>query len=149
MSANLGASLIGRKSWLRCTAVACALSLSLAAYGQQYTWVDSSSGTPSYGTQGVTNGTNDPGNRAGGATWTGTDGILYMFGGADGQNGRSTWNDLWNEPRNDLWKYDTATGFWTWIKGSNTALHPGVYGTRGVSAVANTPGARSGAVAWK
>jgi len=38
--------------------------------------------------------------------------------------------------------------YWTWMKGDNTLDNPGVYGTMGVAASPNKPGARSGAVSW-
>jgi len=41
-----------------------------------------------------------------------------------------------------------VTGDWAWITGSNTPNAPGVYGTQGQAAAANTPGARSNAVTW-
>lgn len=37
---------------------------------------------------------------------------------------------------------------WTWMKGSNTVNATGVYGTKGVAAATNTPGAREGATIW-
>jgi hypothetical protein len=37
---------------------------------------------------------------------------------------------------------------WTWQNGSNTPNADGVYGTQGVAAAANVPGARSGASRW-
>lgn len=39
---------------------------------------------------------------------------------------------------NDLWRYDTNTGEWTWIKGCTTA-QASVYGVKGVPAPDNTP----------
>ena len=47
---------------------------------------------------------------------------------------------------NDLWRYDTS-GQWVWLKGPQTANGVGVYGSLGVGAPGNTPGARRGAVA--
>ena len=41
-----------------------------------------------------------------------------------------------------------ATNVWTWISGSNTGNQAGDYGTKGVSAPSNVPGARLGAVSW-
>jgi N-acetylneuraminic acid mutarotase len=38
---------------------------------------------------------------------------------------------------------------WTWMKGADTAFQKSVYGTRGVPAPDNTPGARDGSVSWK
>jgi N-acetylneuraminic acid mutarotase len=37
---------------------------------------------------------------------------------------------------------------WTWVSGSNSAEANGVYGTQGVSAASNVPGARSSALSW-
>lgn len=37
---------------------------------------------------------------------------------------------------------------WTWASGSDLADQPGTYGTKGVPAPANVPGARGGAVSW-
>ncbi len=39
-------------------------------------------------------------------------------------------------------------GEWTWMGGSNTSGHAGVYGTLGTPAAGNIPGARSDAVSW-
>ena len=41
-----------------------------------------------------------------------------------------------------------CTPAWTWISGSNVGYFQGSYGTQGVSASTNAPGARSGAVGW-
>jgi N-acetylneuraminic acid mutarotase len=37
---------------------------------------------------------------------------------------------------------------WTWMSGTNKGNQPGIYGTQGVSSVANVPGGRYGAVSW-
>ena len=50
---------------------------------------------------------------------------------------------------NDLWKYDPAINEWTWINGGNTIENNGVYGTQGIAAVNNKPGARDAGVSWK
>jgi hypothetical protein len=42
----------------------------------------------------------------------------------------------------------SCTGPWSWSSGSNTGGAAGVYGTRGVAAVGNAPGARDSAVSW-
>ena len=42
-----------------------------------------------------------------------------------------------------------AHGEWTWVGGSNLTVQPGTYGTPGVAAVGNIPGARSNGVNWK
>jgi hypothetical protein len=66
---------------------------------------------------------------------------LWMFGGAFETGGSML-------AYNDLWTYDTDTSQWTWVSGSNSANESGVYGTKGVPAAANVPGARAGAIGW-
>jgi hypothetical protein len=41
-----------------------------------------------------------------------------------------------------------VTGQWAWMGGSNTTNSPEVYGTRGMAAASNVPGARFNAVIW-
>jgi ELWxxDGT repeat protein len=83
----------------------------------------------SYGTQGVSNSSNLPGAGSRSTMWS-LNGKIYLFGG--NRNGF----------RNDLWVYDPVTNNWTWLKGPNTANQPGVYGTKGLPASSNVPGAR-------
>jgi len=47
---------------------------------------------------------------------------------------------------NDLWRWDGSG--WTWISGSDVVSQPGIYGTKGIVANSNMPGARSASVAW-
>jgi Galactose oxidase, central domain len=105
----------------------------------EWTWV---SGSPQgdqlgvYGTRGTPAADNVPTPRASGSGWLGADGSLWLFGGL-GSDGLL----------NDLWRFDGTN--WTWMSGAAALVSmPGVYGTRGVADPANTPGARSGAVAW-
>ena len=42
----------------------------------------------------------------------------------------------------------SAANEWTWVSGSNTTDAAGVYGTLGVAAASNVPGARIGSVSW-
>jgi hypothetical protein len=37
---------------------------------------------------------------------------------------------------------------WTWLAGANVGEQPGTYGTQGVPAAGNTPGARESAACW-
>jgi N-acetylneuraminic acid mutarotase len=90
------------------------------------------------GTKGVPAAGNVPGARTSAVSGTDASGNLWLFGGQD-QNG----NGL-----NDLWKYTPATGEWTWMGGSNAVNQPGVYGTKGVPAAGNVPGARYEAASW-
>jgi N-acetylneuraminic acid mutarotase len=106
----------------------------------EWTWVSGSNirNQPSvYGTQGTAAPTNVPGARAYAISWTDSSGKLWLFGGG-GPTG-----DL-----NDLWEFDATTLEWTWVSGSNTFNQASVYGTQGIAASSNVPGARSGAVSW-
>ena len=44
---------------------------------------------------------------------------------------------------NDLWKFNLTTGWWTWVGGSSSINQLGSYGSLGVAAVGNVPGARA------
>ena len=92
---------------------------------------------------------NIPGGRNSAASWTDSKGKLWLFGGTPVLSGISEFSDLW--------KYDPATGQWTWMAGSNALPNcgsiygcgiSGVYGTMGTPSAANTPGARSSAAHW-
>jgi hypothetical protein len=118
--------------------------VSVGAHAQaapdQWTWM---SGTQQqenpgvYGTVGVGATTNLPYSRYGAASWTDNRGNMWLFGG--GGEGLPYLNDLW--------KYDPATGQWTWVSGGNpntgAVNSPGIY--TGLGAV---PGSRSFAFAW-
>ncbi|MEO5673748.1 MAG: kelch repeat-containing protein [Chitinophagales bacterium] len=101
----------------------------------QWTWVlgsQSCCAAGVYGTKGVPSVNNYPGARGYGcATWVDSSGNFWLFGGF-GTNGMM----------NDLWRFNPSTYEWTWMKGSDISLQPGVYGTQGVADSANTPGAR-------
>jgi N-acetylneuraminic acid mutarotase len=117
-----------------------------------WTWIagNSSQGnsratTGVYGTLGAGSTANQPGSRNGAVAWTDSSGKLWLFGGY-GSSSTITADYL-----NDLWSFNPATDEWTWVAGSNTDPGNGaapVYGVRGVSAAANTPGARSYASSW-
>jgi N-acetylneuraminic acid mutarotase len=95
-----------------------------------------------YGSLGVASASNVPGARESSASWTDRSGNLWLFGG-DGNDSTGTAGLL-----NDLWKFDLTTRTWTWVGGSDIASVSGVYGTLGVAAVSNVPGARQNAVTW-
>jgi hypothetical protein len=44
--------------------------------------------------------------------------------------------------------FNPSTGLWTWKDGSSTGSQAGVYGTMGMPAAGNTPGARASASSW-
>jgi N-acetylneuraminic acid mutarotase len=112
-----------------------------------WTWMSGSSTSLAlgvYGTQGAPAAANAPGARSGSVSWIDSAGKLWLFGGG----GCGIGCPLPRGQLNDLWKYDTVSGQWTWVKGSVTYNAAGVYGTQGVPAAANVPGAREGSVSW-
>lgn len=103
-----------------------------------------------YGTPGVAAATNQPGARRGAASWKDSAGNFWLFGGQRYETGTDPVKRL-----HDLWMYNPSSGQWTWMGGSDepggTLSHSGagVYGTLGVGAPANLPGARVNAVSWR
>ncbi len=112
---------------------------------QNFTWVKGSNiagPTGVYGTMGIPSNANNPGGRHGCATWKDAAGNLWLFGGEGyAMNNTLCW-------LSDLWKYNPVTNQWTWIKGSNTPNAIGNYGTQGVAAMSNEPGAREFTMTW-
>jgi N-acetylneuraminic acid mutarotase len=110
-----------------------------------WTWMKGASTIDQSGTYGILGSPvegNTPGARYDAVSWTDSSGALWLFGGS-GYDSAGTYGYL-----NDLWKYNTVSGNWTWMKGANVINQPGIYGTLGTMAVANTPGARNGATSW-
>jgi uncharacterized protein YecT (DUF1311 family)/N-acetylneuraminic acid mutarotase len=93
-----------------------------------------------YGTKGVAASTNTPGGRYGSSNWIDSKGNLWLFGG-NGIDNTGAEGCL-----NDLWKFDGAK--WTWVSGDFKKARYGIYGTKGVTASINKPGARSGSISW-
>lgn len=110
--------------------------------GAAWTWMGGASGygqAGAYGTKGVANPANYPGGRYGTAASVGPDGKVRLFGGYGASASGTGW-------LNDLWIWNGAG--WIWLSGSNGPNQPGAYGTKGVAAPGNVPGARVGAVSW-
>jgi len=109
----------------------------------QWAWVDGSDTfgqMANYGIKGVAAGDNVPGARTGAYAWT--EGLnLWLFGGY-GYNA-TTMGRL-----NDLWKYDTSTGLWTWVSGSDAVAEVPTYGLKGTPSSTNVPGGRDQGLAW-
>jgi hypothetical protein len=113
--------------------------------GGQWAWMDGSSIAADYqpgvyGTKGTPAPGNLPGARCDAATWTDASGNLWLFGGL-GYDSTGAIGIL-----NDLWRY--SGGQWAWMSGSNRVSQVGTYGTLGVAAPGNTPGARNNPVSW-
>jgi len=147
-----------------CTAI---LALPASAWPQpssagQWTWVGGSNTVSGpagvwpgvYGTKGAPAPGNIPPTRENEMTWTGGDGRFWLFGG-------ETFTTTLNRFFNDLWKFDPDTNEWTWMAGDSTVGsncpvfsttpycgQPGVYGTLGTPAAANSPGGREFAQTW-
>lgn len=96
-----------------------------------------------YGTQNVPSSTTRPGGRMTAASWTDISGNYWLFGG-QGLVASNTSSQL-----NDLFMYNPGTNQWTWIKGANQNNQNGTYGTQGVTAAANVPGARDYNSWWR
>jgi N-acetylneuraminic acid mutarotase len=110
-----------------------------------WTWISGSNtaGAPGvYGTQGVASPSSSPGARFGAVSWTDSGGDLWLFGG--GGASLNATGGLFN----DLWKYSPSAKTWTWVGGSDNKGIWGVYGTQGIPAASNVPGARISANSW-
>jgi N-acetylneuraminic acid mutarotase len=104
-----------------------------------WTWINGTNvagSTGIYGTAGVPSILNMPGGRFSSACWTDPMGNYWLFGG-EGVSSISMVSRL-----NDLFKFNPNTSEWTWMKGSNQPNQLGTYGTQGVAAASNNPGAR-------
>jgi N-acetylneuraminic acid mutarotase len=110
-----------------------------------WTWIGGSQ-TPGevsvYGTMGLPAAGNQPGARSGSAAWTDSSGNFWMFGGYGFFISGGT-TDL-----SDLWEYNPKSQQWTWVGGSTVGETSGVYGTLGVAAAGNQPGARENSLTW-
>jgi len=112
----------------------------------QWTWIkgrDTVNQDGIYGTMGVPSVTNNPGSRAGALGWTDASGNLWLMGGI-GYDGATNIGLL-----NDLWRYNTTTNEWTWMKGNNTADQNGIYGSVTVPSASSNPGSRALAATWR
>lgn len=80
------------------------------------------------GIQGVPAATNQPPFFYEAPTLMDSLGNLFLIGGG---NGNGQWSDVW--------RYNTATNEWTWMKGTGMGNATGVYGVKGVSSPTNQP----------
>ncbi len=122
--------------------------LCLPAQAQKGEWVwmggsNTAANQPGvYGTLGTPAAGNTPGGRQYETIWTDSNGHFWLFGGV----GFYSAHDM--GCHNDLWEFNPSINEWAWMGGSKTADQKGVYGTLGMPAAGNTPGARCGAVSW-
>jgi hypothetical protein len=104
-----------------------------------WTWVTGSSSADAGGNYG-TLGT--PGARHVASGWVDSNGNLWLFGG-QGYDGSSNEGYM-----NDLWMFSTSVPQWNFVAGSSTVSALANYGTKGVPASTNVPGARGSADSW-
>jgi N-acetylneuraminic acid mutarotase len=105
----------------------------------EWTWVSGNNEGDQvgiYGTRGIAAPSNVPGGKYGAVSWVDPSDKLWLFGG-DGVYSVGNADEL-----NDLWKYDPTSNEWTWFSGSDQAHQAGIYGTQGIAASSNFPGAR-------
>jgi N-acetylneuraminic acid mutarotase len=117
----------------------------LASQANEWTWMNGSNSANQwgvFGTKGVPAASNEPGTRERAASGTDSSGNLWLFGG------EGYYRAGFPGTLNDLWMFTPSTGEWTWMSGSNSWWQPGVYGTKGVPAATNVPGARDPACSW-
>ena len=108
------------------------------------TWTHVSGGANELGVYGAPNAPAPgiPGSRWGATGRLDSSGNLGLFGGY-GYDSTGAVGLL-----NDLWKYNTTTGQWTWVSGSKTFGESGSYGTMGTPSGTNVPGARETSMSW-
>ena len=138
-----GGSLSGSTYTTGTISANCSVTASFAA---AFTWVGGpkTGGSPSVnGTLGVAAISNYPGTRWGMAQWKDASGNIWAFGGWGANAAPNAAQDS-----NELWKYSSSTGKWTWVSGSQIGGAAGIYGSLGVAAPTNVPGARDSAVSW-
>jgi len=117
-----------------------------------------------YGTLGLPATENTPGGSSSAASWRGKSGDLWLFG-ATNSDVTGEENGFYLGGANNLWFLDPSTSQWSWMEGDYATsnchwivtifiVYPncdgpqGVYGSLGVPAAGNIPGARTGAVTW-
>ncbi len=111
--------------------------------GSNWTWVsgdDIKDQAGVYGTKGFADLGNKPGPRQNSACCKSSSGYFWLFGGL-GYDFMDKFGGI-----NDLWKFDGNN--WIWISGDDTTNQIGVYGTKGITASGNKPGAKSDSVIW-
>jgi hypothetical protein len=80
---------------------------------------------PNYGSKGIEDKFNNPGERGGGMTWVDQQNNLWLMGG-----------DKYHETLDELWRFNTTTLSWTWVRGAD---EPTSYGIKGVASPQTFP----------
>jgi gliding motility-associated-like protein len=106
----------------------------------EWTWMNGSKNgndVAHFGDKGTFAADNLPRGRHGSATWTGSDGSFWMFGGG-------THTELYA----DLWKFNPQNNKWAWISGSKDADHAPAFKGKGLPDKDGNPGARIMSSGW-
>lgn len=133
-------SLLTLRGWLVICSLAIFLTLSANSQTGAWTWRSGSNlvnAPGDYAAYQSPSPSNVPGARLYSATWTDSNGNLWLFGG-NGIDGSSNSGVL-----NDLWEFSVSSQQWIWQGGSPTVNATGNYGSQGVPNINNYPGARS------
>lgn len=89
-----------------------------------------------YGTMGIEDANNQPPAWFADAYWRGDNNDFWIYTGR----------------KDEMWRYNTLTNSWTWIKGDNSPS-PGyilpTYGTKGIADPANSPGSQNTPTFWR
>ncbi len=119
----------------------------------QWSWVNGNSFNPNpsltyikpiFGAQGVPSSVNSPGTLVNPSTWKDNKGNIWVYSGSNDHNWQQPINNTYPAACVDhLWKYNTNTMQWTWVKGTGNSIP--VYGIKGVSSPSNHPGGERGA----
>jgi hypothetical protein len=113
-----------------------------------WTWVGGTSASMhqgNYGTKGVASIDNIPRSRYDASHWIEPDGTVVLFGGTFGLQ---RWDAPARDKLDDVWRFSSTDGTWTWIAGSGNLGTAASYGIPGQPNATNTPGGRSGSAAW-
>jgi len=114
----------------------------------QWTWVAGDTtinNFASFGTQQVESSGNKPGARGNiPGAWVDAANNLWLFGAGGGYVASGSVGKL-----ADLWKFNVASGNWTFMGGSASINANGVYGTQLVPGNGNYPGGRYTSAFWK
>lgn len=97
-----------------------------------------------YGSQGVATSLNSAGSRIfySNSSLVDMTGNLWIFGGYGYSSGGAGY-------LNDLWRFNSSTGQWVWMKGSASPNQYAQFGSQGVGASPNVPGSRYFQSSWK
>ena len=109
-----------------------------------FTWFSGSStfnATSDYGNVGIEAANNHPGARENSASWTTTDGKLWLFGGKGLTASQVGF-------LSDLWSFDLSTNLWTWRGGSDNTNNMGNYVSMGTATSIGNPSKRQNAATW-